>query len=170
MKKFKIIVTFYACIIVQVQLSRLIPFFRDVPLQLLLISLIYFCLDFDWFAGLLFGALAGALFDLLSGGILGAYALSYGIIGLFVGAIQPMIFKEELLPRVFLIFVGTIALQFINYQVIRTHQPDMQFLHNLLKSILPGAVLNCAVAAPFLFIIQNRVKEKASWNRDRRRA
>jgi rod shape-determining protein MreD len=170
MKQLKVIIVFFACVTLQVQIAWLFPLIRTIPLHLLLIALVYFCLDYDWFKGLLVGVLAGALLDILSGGKLGAYALSYGIIGMFVGMIQPMIFKEEFLPRLFLIFIGTLTLQILNYQVIRLHQPDLLFMQTFFKSVLPGALFNCAIATPFLFMIQNRLKRSKSWNRDRRRA
>lgn len=170
MRKLKIFLTFSVCAVLQVQLARLIPFVRLVPVQLLLIFLIYYCLDYDWFYGLIIGVLAGAILDTLGGGNFGVYILSYGIIGTFIGFIQPLIFKEEFAPRILIVFIASIILQFISYNIFRIHQPNMPFIQSFMRSILPGAILDCAVAAPILILFKKRQKGSSGWNRDRKRA
>mgnify|MGYP005837431883 CR=1 FL=1 len=169
MKKVKIFIIFSICVIIEVQLARLIPFIRRVPIQFLLIFLIYFCLDYEWFDGLLTGTVAGTILDILSGGNLGVFALSYGIIGMLIGIIQPLIFKEEFMPRMFLIFFASILLQFINYNIIRNYQSNSEFIRILLLSILPGAFINCIFAAPVFILIKKDKIKHSSWNRDRER-
>ena len=167
MKQLKIILVFSGCIIVQIQLSSASSAIRAVPVQLLLIALVYFCLDYDWFGGLMAGITAGALLDINSGGHLGVYTLSYGIVGLLIGTFQTVIFKEELFPRMLIIFSATLVLQILNYQISQMYQSNMVFLECLYKYIFPGAFINCAVAIPFLILVKNKIKGDRSWSRGR---
>jgi len=169
MKKVKIFIIFSICVIIEVQLARLIPFIRTVPIQLLLIFLIYFCLNYEWFDGLLTGMLAGFILDIISGGNLGVFTLSYGIIGMLIGIIQPLIFKEEFIPQMFLIFLSSILLQFINYSIVINYQSNAEFIRILLPSILPGALINCVFAIPVFILLKKDNKRHFSWNRDRKK-
>jgi rod shape-determining protein MreD len=168
MKKTRILLTFLVCILLQLQLARKLPFLRAVPLQLLLIATVYYALQRDWFGGMLVGIAAGFLLDIFSDGQLGVFALSYGVVGMMIGMTQSMIFKEDLLPRLLLVFAATLLLQVLNYSIIRNYQPNMALSTSLYRSILPGALLNCA-AALILFLVSGKIGARKAWSRGRRR-
>ena len=169
MKRFKIFLIFLVCVMIQIQLARKLSFVRIVPIQLLLIAMVCYCIDRDWFGGMLVGISAGLMLDLLSGGRLGVYTLSYGIVGFLIGSFQALVFKEDLLPKLFIVFAATLVLQSLNFQIIKIYQPNMAFIIYLYRSILPGALLNCAAAAPIFVLMQRKRKGFRSWSRGRRR-
>ncbi len=169
MRRLKIFLAFFICIMLQIQLAKKLTFVRTVPIQLLLIATVCYCIDRDWFGGMLVGISAGLMLDLFSGGRLGVYTLSYGAVGFLVGSFQALVFKEDLLPKLFIVFAATLVLQTLNFQVIKIYQPNMAFIIYLYRSILPGALLNCVAAAPVFVLIQRRRKGLKSWSRGRRR-
>ena len=169
MKKTRIFLAFLVCILLQLQLARKLPFLRSVPLQLLLIATVYYALQHDWFGGMLIGITAGSMLDLFSDGQLGVFALSYGVVGMMIGLTQSMIFKEDLLPRLMIVFGATLVLQVLNYSIIRNYPPNMALSTCLYRSIVPGALLNCA-AAFVLFLVPRRIGVRRVWSRGRRRA
>ena len=170
MKRLRIFLVFIVCAAVQIQLARELPFARTVPIQLLLIATVFYCIERDWFGGMLVGMSAGLVLDLVSGGRLGVYTLSYGVVGFLIGYFQTLVFKEEIFPKLFMVFAGTLVVQILNFQIIRLYQSNMRFLTYLCQSILPGAVVNCLLAAPFFIFMQKKRRVRKSWNRDRKRA
>ncbi len=170
MKRLRIFLVFVACAAAQIQLARKLPFVRTVPIQLLLIATVFYCIERDWFGGMLVGMSAGLVLDSVSGGRLGVYTLSYGVVGFLIGHFQTLVFKEEILPKLFMVFAGTLVVQILNFQIIRLYQANMRFLTYLYWSILPGALVNCLVAAPFFIFMQKMIRGRKLWNRDRRRA
>jgi len=173
MKRIKIFLIFLFCNMLQIQLARKLPFVRTVPIQLVLIVTVFYCIDRDWFSGMLVGISAGLMLDFVSGGRLGVFALSYGAVGMMVGYFQTLVFKEDMLPKLFMVFAATIVLQILNYHLIRIYQPNMRFITYLYLSIVPGSLLNCIVAMPIFVLLYGRTHKNSGgrriWSRDRRR-
>ena len=168
MRKFWIFIAFLVCVLVQVQLARQFALVRTIPVSFLLIAVVVVALEEDWFGGMLAGISAGLIMDIFSGGRLGVFALSYGIVGMLVGTVQALVFKEEIVARLLIVFGAAISLQVLNYQIIQLYQPPMKLMPWLYRSILPGAVVTAVVALP-VFAWLNRSKDRRAWNRGRRR-
>jgi rod shape-determining protein MreD len=52
---------------------------------------------FGWEVGLAGGMAGGLLLDLMSGNLVGLHVLSYGVVGLLAGLVEPRVFKENML-------------------------------------------------------------------------
>jgi rod shape-determining protein MreD len=96
-----------AAITLQTTISRF--FVGRMPLDLVLVAVVYVALSFGPVAGLLGGTVAGLVQDALSGGILGIGGLAKTIVGFLAGTIGTQFIVSSALPRFVMFFVASIV-------------------------------------------------------------
>ena len=93
----KVLLVLLGCVIMQVILPNATGLYEALRIQFALIGVVYFALHQDLFDAAMTGVAGGILVDLFSGGRIGIYAVSYGLIGLLIGRVQERLFKDNVL-------------------------------------------------------------------------
>jgi rod shape-determining protein MreD len=84
-------------------------FIGRMPVDFVLVAVVYVALSFGPVAGLLGGTAAGLAQDALSGGILGIGGLTKTIVGFLAGIIGAQFIVSSALPRFVMFFVASIV-------------------------------------------------------------
>ena len=160
MKKTKIFLILFICCLVQTILPIYVKQYEFVKIQFVLIAVVYLCLERSWFNGLMVGITAGLLMDVFSGGRLGIYILSYGIVGFLVSYYQENLFEKNLFTTMLFVFTASILVPTINFNCLKLYNIELNYFHSFKMFILPIAVANIIVAALFSMIFRRFYRDR----------
>lgn len=145
MKARNIILALTICVVFQVVLPNTIGLYEALRVQLVLIAVTLFSLQEDWFGGAMTGVAGGFIMDLFSGGRIGVYALSYGIVGMLVGRVQERLFKENLLTIAAVMVAASFVSAIFVVQLLGLYGIEYNFFGEFLRRIVPSAAANAIV-------------------------
>ncbi len=132
----------------------ILPFasFKGVAPDLLIILLVFYTLRYGQIFGTVAGFLIGSLFDLISGGLFGAFMFSKTTTGFLVGYIyNENKVDEYIYSYIFIIIIfASGVIDSLVYSLIVLSDSGFNILNLLFaKSLFPG-LYTAAVAIPFL--------------------
>ncbi len=116
MKAFWIIAGIAVALVLQTSIASFV-IGRTMPVDLVLVVVIFAALLWGRVAGLLGGSLAGLAQDALSGGILGIGGLAKSVAGFVTGVVGTQFIVTQALPR-FVVFFGATVLQAAIYMAL----------------------------------------------------
>ncbi len=94
------------------------------------------------------GFFAGLALDLMSGGLIGFYALLGYLLGVLSGSVNKRMFRDNILVVLFFTFVYSIAYETIVYILNNIMSGEMNLIYPFTRIILPEALYNCVSAIP----------------------
>jgi rod shape-determining protein MreD len=158
-----------AGVILQVILPNAVSLYEALRVQFGLIAVVFLCLRRDWFQSAMIGVLGGLFMDLFSGGRIGVYALSYGVIGLLIGRVQERLYKDNLFTIAAVIVGASFLSPLVVLNILALFGIKFDYLALLAKAILPSAAANAVVGCTVLSI-SRRVRHGRSraWKRSYR--
>jgi len=112
--------------------------------------------------GAVVGFFAGLTQDIVSGKLIGFYALLGLYLGLVVGSVNKRLYRDNLLIVVFFTFASTILYEAIVYFIISFNSiinGNTHFLYAIKGVILPEAIYN-SVMSVFIYLIVRRFSFK----------
>lgn len=113
--------------------------------------------------GLLVGFIAGLLFDICFGDMLGFYALIYMYIGFLNGKFSRVFYPEDIKLPLLLISVSDITYSFVCYLLLFLLNGKFQFLWYLGNVIIPElmyTILASIVFYPIILILNQLLKKR----------
>lgn len=150
-----------ASVLLQVILPNALGLYEALRIQFALIAVVYFSLHQDWFRSAMTGIAGGLTMDVFSGGRIGVYALSYGIIGMLVGRIQERLFKDNFLAIAAVMVAASFLSAALVFNLMAMYGTKMDTLGLFAKSVLPSAAANAVVGCT-LFSITRRIQDARS--------
>jgi rod shape-determining protein MreD len=140
-------------LLVTVIQTALVPYlsiwgiFADVPL----LMVVSWSLLQGRREGLVWGFVAGAAIDILSGAPFGAATLSLSLVGFVAGLGEATVFRTHVALPLVAAFLATLVYDLLFLLVVRMMGQQVLWLDSLLRTVLPSAVLN-AVLVPLVFL------------------
>jgi len=155
MRTFAYLILAYIALGVQVGLT---PFLRlgGAPPNFVLLAALFIALNAPRESALLGCFGLGLMQDLLTQQTLGLYALSYGLVGMFVMGTQTLLYRDHPLTHVLVTFAAGILVMvvFLVYSIFRL-PPEQRFeVGKLIVSVLYTTVL-----APFVLGLLQRLRK-----------
>jgi len=144
----KIIFFTFLALLVQTSFSQQMKLTGVKP-DLLLIFTVFVALDNDPDVGGVYGFSVGLLLDLLGGGIVGSNSLAKTLLGSSLGFLRKLVFGENRLVKVALVFVASVLHDLMVYLVYYLLSKGTVF-SNIHLIIFPAALYNMALAALLL--------------------
>ena len=165
----RVVLILLGCVILQVVLPNAIGLYEALRVQFALIAIVIFSLDQDWFAGAMTGVGGGLIMDVFSGGRMGVYALSYGIIGLLIGRVQERLYKDNLLTIATVIGGASLLSPILILNVLGMYGIEMDYLGQFARCVLPSAAANAIVGCT-VFSMARRIRygRSRTWERSHR--
>ncbi|NTV88964.1 MAG: rod shape-determining protein MreD [Clostridiales bacterium] len=120
--------------------------------NLLLVFVIMTALLKGYTEGAVIGCLSGFALDMLTGGLLGFYALLFLYLGIAIGFLNRRLYKENYIVMVFFVLSSTVGFELVVY-ILTSLGSGMDLLLSLTLTILPEALYNCIIAVVFYFIM-----------------
>jgi len=133
------------CVLLQVTLPNSISLYEALRVQFVLIAIVYFGLEKDWFGAAMTGVAGGFVMDIFSGGRIGVYALSYGLIGFIIGGVQERLFKDNLLTIATVIVGASLLSPFLVFNVLGLYGVELDLFGQFTGRVLPSAAANAIV-------------------------
>lgn len=139
---------------------------RAVPVNLVLVAVVYMALAYGPMTGLLTGVLGGLIQDALGGGIVGLGGMTKTLIGFLVGVLSAQFNLATIVPRL----VMFVAATFVHELVLQGLQTIAEGRPFALKptAVLLQALVNGLLGAGMFVIVENGPQVLA--NRRMRRA
>ena len=171
MKTAAVMLAIGGALVLQTTLSGLIVG-STVPVNLVLVAVVYLALAYGPVTGLLSGTIGGLVQDALAGGIVGLGGLTKTLIGFVVGVLSAQFNLTSTVPRLVMFLVATFVHQLLMVGLQRiTGSPMMslQWSRVLLQALMNALI---GVAAFFIVeqgpeIIQRRRTRRASFAKKR---
>ena len=144
--KYAILTVFLLVIsVVQTTVLRSIEIFGVVP-NLIVVSVICYALMRGDFRGIIFGSIAGAVLDLLSGRMVGMNTILCSTMALLCACLFDSLFNNNsFVASVFVLWISAIY-EFLIYVFYFLFWGNTDFVFALIYKILPCAVYNAAAA------------------------
>ena len=101
--------------------------------------------------GLVWGFVAGAAIDILSGAPFGAATLSLSLVGFVAGLGEATVFRTHMALPLVAVFLATIVYDLLFLLIVRIMGQSVLWLDSLIRSVLPSAALN-AILTPLIFL------------------
>jgi rod shape-determining protein MreD len=138
---------------------------RTVPVNLVLVAVVYLALAYGAVTGMLAGAAGGLVQDALAGGVVGVGGLTKTLVGFLVGVLGAQFIVSNTLPRLLMFIAATVVheLLFEGLQAIvagRGFAP--QYSAWLVQALVNGLIGVCA------FLLVERGPEALARRRMRR--
>lgn len=102
------------------------------------------------------GFFAGLVQDLISGRIIGIYAIIGLYTGFIMGSVNKRLYRENVLISIFFTFIATIVYEAAVYLTIVLSGINSDFLYAVRMIILPEAIYNGVISIP-IFILTIRL-------------
>ncbi len=142
MTALRVVAAIVVALILQSVVARLVGN-GQVPVDLVLVSVVSTALLYGRVAGLLGGSLAGLAQDALSGGVLGIGGLANSVVGFFTGMIGTQFIVTQAVPR-FLLYTGATAVHagiYIGLSVLLgLRRFDRAFVEVTIQALANGVV------------------------------
>lgn len=102
------------------------------------------------------GFFTGLVQDLISGRIIGLYALLGLYIGFIMGSVNKRLYRENILISIFFTFIATIFYELVVFLTVLLSGINTDFIKALTTIILPEAIYNGVMSIP-IFILSIRL-------------
>jgi len=145
MKARNVLLILLGCVLLQVVLPNTVWLYEALRVQFVLIAVVLFSLQQDWFGAAMTGVGGGFIMDLFSGGRIGVYALSYGIVALLIGRIQERLFKENMLTIATVMAAASLLSSILVSNVLELYGIELHYLGQFARRVLPSAAANAIV-------------------------
>jgi rod shape-determining protein MreD len=170
-KTVAVLVAIIAGLALQMTLSGMMIGGR-IPVNLVLVAVVYIGLAFGPVTGMLAGACAGLAQDSLAGTIVGIGGLSKTLVGFLVGVLGAQFIVSQMIPR-FVMFVGATLLHEIVFEALYALVEGRPFaLH--MSGAFVQALVNAVLGVIAFYIVeqgpgilQRREARRASFSRRR---
>jgi rod shape-determining protein MreD len=143
-----------------------------IPVNLVLVAVVYIGLAYGAATGMLAGAGAGLAQDALAGSIVGIGGLSKTLVGFLVGVLGAQFIVSQTIPR-FVMFVAATLLHEIVFEALSALVEGRAFALNL-SAALVQALVNAVVGVIAFYIVeqgpeilQRRQMRRASFSKRR---
>jgi rod shape-determining protein MreD len=143
-----------------------------IPVNLVLVAVVYIALAFGAVTGMLAGAAAGLAQDSLAGSVIGLGGLSKTLVGFLVGVLGAQFIVSQTIPR-FVMFVGATLLHEIAFEALYALVEGRAFGLQM-STVLVQAMVNAVIGvAAFMIVekgpdlVQRRQMRRASFSRRR---
>ena len=166
----------YVAVALQIGLSPYVSYHGAMP-NLVLLAVIYIAVNAPRNAALLGCFCLGFMQDLVTQQQPGLYALSYGLVALFVVATQQVVYKGHPLTHFTLALVGGVMTSavLLAHTVVRPASPRIKVgdlilpAQRLSPTLLLEGVLYTALLAPFVLALLHRLKGLFAFQNVRRK-
>ena len=152
----------YLALAIQAGIAPYVRWNRAPP-NLVLLAVIFIAINAPRQAALLGCLCLGLMQDLLTQSPLGLYALSYGLVGMFVVSTQQVVYREHPLTHFSLALVGGLLTAFVLLLQGLIHRPGIGAWSLLITTIYT------AILAPFVLGILQRLKRAFAFQPSRRK-
>ena len=109
--------------------------------------------------GAIVGFFSGLIHDMISGRVIGFYALLGLYLGFCVGSLNKRLYKENIFAVVFFVLVSTLAYEYSVYFLHTIFRNSLDLFYPLRHVILPLALYN-GIVSIFIYIIVYKINEK----------
>ncbi len=171
MKTAVVLIALTAALALQTTLAGLMIGGR-IPVNLVLVAVIYIALSFGAVTGMLAGAAAGLAQDALAGSIVGIGGLSKTLVGFLVGVLGAQFIVSQTIPR-FVMFVGATMLHEIMFEALYALVEGRAFALKM-STVLVQALVNALIGVIAFYIVeqgpgivQRREMRRASFSKRR---
>lgn len=171
MKTATVLMAITAALALQTTLSGLMIGGR-IPVNLVLVAVVYIGLAYGAATGMLAGAGAGLAQDALAGSVVGIGGLSKTLVGFLVGVLGAQFIVSQTIPR-FVMFVGATLLHEIVFEALHALVEGRAFALQM-SAALVQAVVNALVGVIAFYlveqgpgILQRRQMRRASFSKRR---
>jgi rod shape-determining protein MreD len=133
----------YFIIGMQTGMAEAMNFHQSGP-NFVLMAVVFIAMNAPRDAGLLGGFILGALQDLTSGGTMGLYALSYGLVAMFVSNAKQVVYREHFLTHFSLTLGGGLlcgAVLFIHGWIKGPHVSLMPLIYTAIYSAILAIIV-----------------------------
>jgi rod shape-determining protein MreD len=126
---------------------------RTIPVNLVLVAVVYLALAYGAVTGLLVGTIGGLVQDALGGGIVGIGGLTKTLIGFFVGVLSAQFNLATTVPRL----VMFVAATFVHEVLFEALQAIAGGRHFALKfsAVMLQALINGLIGAGAFVLVEN---------------
>lgn len=105
--------------------------------------------------GAVIGVFMGLAWDVVSGKLLGFYALLGLFLGFLTGSVNKRLYRENFLVILFFTFVSTVGFEWAVYFLHTVFTSKIDFYYPFRYVILPEAIYNCGVSIfIYIFVIK----------------
>ncbi len=166
MKSRYMVLVLLGCAILQVVLPNAVGLYEALRIQFALIAVVYFSLELDWFAAAVTGVAGGLILDMFSGGRIGIYALSYGVVALLVGRVQERLFKDNSLTIAAVIVAASFLSSILVFNLLSLYGIELDYLAQFSRRVIPSAAANAIVGCT-VYSISRRIRHgrSSTWKR-----
>lgn len=116
------------------------------------------------------GFFAGLSQDMLTGKVLGVYALLGLYLGLLIGSVNKRLYRENILVIIFFSFVSTAAYEFVIYAAgvllpaLLSGAPESAYISHALRGIILYEAIYNSVVAIFVYLLVIRLNRRFEAN------
>jgi rod shape-determining protein MreD len=127
--------------------------------SLLLILTVIVALRYGTLAGCFLGFVSGLLYDVYAPvEWLGAYSLSYCVVGFAVGQIEESFINLNLLPKIIVLMLADLSKDMIYYFCIGKTSDEI--LRALISLSVPNTIYTICLGAIYFYLFSSRIKTK----------
>jgi rod shape-determining protein MreD len=123
-----------------------------IPVNLVLVAVVYIALAFGAVTGMLAGAGAGLAQDALAGSIVGIGGLSKTLVGFLVGVLGAQFIVSQTIPR-FVMFVGATLLHEVVFEALQALVEGRAFALQM-SAAMVQALVNALVGVIAFYIVE----------------
>lgn len=130
----------------------------NVKPNLLMVLILVVAFQGNNVEGAIVGFFSGLIHDIISGRIIGFYALLGLYLGLCIGSLNKRLYKENIFAVIFFVFISTVVYEYSVYFFHTVFRQRLELLYPLKNTILPLALYNSIVSI-FIYIIVYKINE-----------
>ena len=159
MNKLILTAVFYISIVLESTLFAFLPIFGLVP-NTTMILIICYALYYEEKNGAIIGFTAGLIKDMIVGSVMGISALTFMIIGYFVGYYNRKVFAENPTTPFVLAIISTIFHESLYFLVVFLMGYPIHFGMAVSKIYVYQTIYNALLAIPLYFIFNRVIQSK----------
>ncbi|MDQ2086275.1 rod shape-determining protein MreD [Herbivorax sp. ANBcel31] len=140
--------------------STVLDYFKisNVKPNLLMVLIVVVAFQGNNIEGAILGFFSGLMHDVISGRVIGLYALLGLYLGLCIGSLNKRLYKENIFAVIFFILVSTVVYEYSVYFFHTVFRNKLELFYPLRHIILPEALYNSVVSI-FIYIIVYKINE-----------
>ncbi|TYQ16092.1 UNVERIFIED_CONTAM: rod shape-determining protein MreD [Acetivibrio alkalicellulosi] len=140
----------------------------NVKPNLLMVLIVIAAFQGNNIEGAVVGFFSGLVHDMVSGRLLGFYALLGLYLGFCIGSVNKRLYKENVFIAIFFTFISTIIYEYCVFLLSWVFKGGVDFIYPLRYIILPEALYNSFVSI-FIFIIVIKINKWSEKSKDLKR-
>ena len=148
----------FLIVLVQSTLLDYIKIYYIKP-NLLIVFIISIALLRGNIEGSIIGFFIGLSQDLISGKLLGFYALLGLYLGLIIGSVNKRLYRENFLVVVFFTFISSVTYEMLVYFLSTFLNGNMEFYYPFKNIVLPEAIYNSIISI-FIYVLIIKLNDK----------